>query len=135
MPMNVFFSLIQMFQTEVFAKSSPAVFPLGSTDKGEIYMTFNDINQMKIGILIFAVYALFNLLKWIIGLFTKSEQKTREAMHERLEMLEKQNNVILNSIQKLELHFAHMKDGQVTANEVREITRDEIAYVSKLRGK
>lgn len=122
-----------LFITQALAKSSPAIFPLGSTDKGEVYVTWSDVNQMKMMMLVFAVYALFNLVKWIIGLFTKTEMKTREAMHERLEALEKQGASILNAIQKLEIHLSHVKDGQVTENEVRSITRNELDYVAKLK--
>lgn len=124
----IFFLLL----SKVFAKS-PAVFPLASTDKGELYVTFNDINQMKIMFLVFAAYALFNILKGIAGFFTKSELKTREKMNDRLEKLEENSELILRRFDEFSIKLSHLSDGQVTSDEVRAITRDEIAYITKLR--
>jgi hypothetical protein len=124
-----------LFLSQAFAKNSPAIFPLAQTDKGEVYVTFNDINQMKIMFLIFALSGLIGIIKWGVGLFTRTEQKSREGMDRRLLELEKNDKDILNAIQRLEIHLAHVKDDQVKSDEVRSIVRNEFDYLHKLKDK
>jgi hypothetical protein len=134
MYLNAFYSLILILSTNALAKT-PAVFPIGTNEHGEVYVSFGDLQQLKIMFLVFACYALINIIKWIINVFTKSELKTREAMHKRLNELEDKDNEILKAIQRLEIHMAHMKDGQVGAEQVRQIARDELNYLNKVRDK
>lgn len=125
--------MIWFLISQAYAKSGPAVFPLASTDKGEVYVTFNDINQLKIMFLIFALSASISLIKWLVGLFTKTEQRSREAMDKRLTKLEDGNDEILIALQELKIHFQHMKSDQVNSDQVRQIARDEITYLQKTR--
>lgn len=109
------------------------MFPLASTDHGEVYVTFNDINQLKIMFLIFALSASISLIKWLVGFFTKTEQRSKEAMDKRLTKLEDGNDEILIALQELKIHFQHMKSDQVNSDQVRQIARDEITYLQKTR--
>lgn len=134
MYLNVLCLLILITQTS-FAKSSPAIFPVASTDHGEVYLTFTDLQQLKILLLSIAVSALIGVVKWFIGLFTRTEFKTREAMDKRLLKLEENDAEILDKLKELSIHFSHVKDSQVRADQIRAIARDEIEYVSKLQSK
>lgn len=82
-----------------------------------------------------AVTGLIGLVKWLISLFSKTEIENRKDLKIKLAQLEANDEEILTSLAELKIHFAHVKDAQVKADEIRAIARNEIEYVAKLRSK
>lgn len=127
--------LLLLIPISAFAKSSPVVFPIANNGKEEVYVSYTDLMQLKLIGLGFIIYALWQIIMWLIGIISGSEKKTREGIDKRLSKLEDNDAEILDKLKELSIHFSHVKDSQVKADEIRAIARDEIEYVEKLQSK
>lgn len=121
--MSVCFLLIPIAKTE----AKKLIIPLSNPDP-DSYVSFNDLNQMKILILTFVVTALVKIV-WDV-LKSKNSDVTG-----RIVSIEKTQHDILNAIQRLGIHLDQVKASQVVENEVREIVRNEIDYAEKVERK
>lgn len=107
--MSAFFLLI-LLEKISFAKH----LDIPITKDPDTYVTINDLNQFKIGFLIFAISTLVSLIKFVWGLFRDKDAELKKMIKE--------------------LSDSQLDKHQVTEI-VREVVRHEIDYIEKLRSR
>lgn len=124
--MSVYSTLI-LITNNSFAKA--VVAPLGKVDGNDLFVTVNDLNQLKIMALLFTIGSLWTIIKGLYHWFTNKESN----LDKRIDDIEKSQKEILTAIQRLDIHLAQVKDNKVTETQVRDIVRDEYEFIQKYR--
>jgi hypothetical protein len=128
-----FFSLLITFSSSLALaqKKVPVLLPGPETKDGPSYVTFEDINQMKMLALMFAVSGLVSIIKMGWDWWRTTNDKTKE----KLEAVDSDIQQVLTTLQRLEIHVQNLQSSQVTHEKVHDVVRKEIEYISRVREK
>lgn len=124
--MKSFFILILITN---ISHAKAVIAPVGKVDGNDLFVTVNDLNQLKIMFLLFALTTLYTVGKELWNWIRNKDSDVGK----RIDKMEEKQDEILTAIQKLEIHLAHVKDNKVTEMDVRSIVRDEYEFIQKHR--
>lgn len=126
--MSVYFTLIYLIKT---SEAAPKAIASKVIENPETYLTINDLKDFKILALTLIVISGLNLVKFLLSLFSNE----RKELNERVKDLEDITTKIDHKMDQMMLSIAQLKDGQITESEVRNLSREEINYVEKLKAR
>lgn len=110
--------------------AKPAVIPL-TEGPPEQYLTINDLKDFKILALMILVTGGINLIRFVWSFFSTE----RRDLQARVDHLDETTSEMNHKIDKILLAVAQLKDSQVSESGIRQITRDEIGYVERIRNR
>jgi hypothetical protein len=98
-------------------------------DDPETVLTFSDLQDLKIYILMMIVISLVNFGKFLIGFFSNE----RKDLRNKVNGLEQSTVDVVNKLDKIAIQIAQIKDAQINVAEVQTIARNEMEYRDRLK--
>lgn len=111
--------------------TQPVVIDLKPEQAGGGFVTFQDVDQMKIMVLVFAVSALVQAIKILWDWFSAKTNKTDQ----KLDYLVSAVNRLEEQVGYLKTNHSRLEDEAISREQMVGLVRAELEYLEKIRGK